>query len=137
MPLSHQIANKILDHLTGKATWTAPAAVYVGFSSTAPTKTATNIIEPSGGSYARIQITAAQFISATASATENNTDKTFATATADWLTGTALGYITLWDHVSNSAESNFLGYTSMTVARSVLNGETMKILNGDLDLSFT
>jgi len=68
MPFSTTIDNKILDHLTGKATWTAPVAFYVGLSSTTPTKAGANVTEPSTGAYARVQITAAQFDAAASSA---------------------------------------------------------------------
>src|SRR5262245_7861209 len=132
MPFSTAIDNSILDHYTGKATWTAPAAVYIGLSSTTPTKTGTNVTEPSGGSYARVQITSGQFTSAASSATENNTDKSFPTATADWVSAANLTHLVIYDA---STSGTFIGFKALTVAKPVLNGDTAKVLNGDLDIS--
>jgi len=133
MPFATSIENSILDHFTGKASWTAPAAVYVGFSSTQPTKSGTNVTEPSTGAYVREQVTSAQWTSAASGATETNADKTFTTATADWLAGADLGYIVFY---TASTAGTFLGYATADTARNVLNGETAKILAGELDLAF-
>lgn len=132
MPFSTAIDNSILDHFTGKSSWTAPTAVYAGLSSTTPTKGGGNVTEPSGGSYARIQITSAQFDTASSSATTTNTDKTFPTATADWLSAANLTNLVLYDAVTSG---NFLGFKAFTTAKPVTNGDTAKINSGDLDIS--
>lgn len=131
MPFSTSVDNALLDHLCGKAVWTAPAAIYVGLSSTTPTKAGANVTEPSGGGYARTQITAAQFQSAASSATQNNTDKSFPVATADWLSAASLTHLVIYDAAT---AGNFLGFKALTAAKPVLNGDTAKILNGDLDI---
>lgn len=130
MPFSTTIDNKILDHFNGKSTWTAPAAMYAALSSTTPTKSGSNVTEPSGGSYARVLIPAASMNVAASSATENNADIAFVKATADWVSGANLTHLALYDAVS---AGNFLGYKALTVAKPVLNGDTAKILSGDLD----
>ena len=132
MPFSTTIDNDILDHFTGKATWTAPTAIYAGLSSTTPTKAGGNVTEPSAGAYARIQITAAQFDTAASSATTTNADKSFPQATADWLSGNDLTDLVLYDAVS---AGNFLAFKAFTTAKPVNNGDTAKILTGDLDIS--
>jgi len=132
MPFSTAIDNSILNHFTGKSTWTAPAAIYAGFSSTTPTKAGGNVTEPSGGAYARVEITAAQFDTAASSATQTNADKTWATATADWLAGANLTHLVLFDAASGG---NFLGFKAFTTAKPVTNGDTAKISSGDLDIS--
>lgn len=132
MPFSTTIDNNILDHFTGKSTWTAPTAIYAGMSSTTPTKAGANVTEPSGGAYARIQITAAQFDTAASSATQTNTEKAFAQATADWLSAANLTHLLLYDAVS---AGNFLGFKAWTTAKPVTNGDTAKIPSGDLDIS--
>jgi hypothetical protein len=134
MPFSNAVENDILDHWTGKATWTAPTAVYVGLSSTTPTKTGTNVTEPSGGAYARIQVTSAQFDSAASGATQTNTDKSFAAATADWVSGSNLTYMVFYDAVTSG---NFIGFAQLGTARPVLNGDTATINSGELDLAFS
>lgn len=95
-------------------------------------KGGTNVTEPSGGAYARIQITAAQFDTAASSATTTNVDKSFAQATADWLSGVDLTNLVLYDAVT---AGNFLGFKAFTTAKPVNNGDTAKILSGDLDIS--
>jgi len=132
MPFSTTIDNSILDHYTGKTSWTQPTAIYVGLSSTTPTKAGGNVTEPSGGSYARIQITSAQFDAAASSATTTNTEKAFVQATADWLSGADLTDLVIYDAVT---AGNFLGFKALTVAKPVLNGDTAKIPSGDLDIS--
>lgn len=128
------IKNSMIDHFTAKASWTQPTAVYVGLSSTTPTDAGTNVTEPSGGAYARIQVTTAQFDSASGGATSNNTEKAFAQATADWLSGADLTHGVLYDAVSGG---NFLGWGALGTSKPVLNGDTAKIAVGDLDLSIT
>lgn len=132
MPFSTTIDNSILDHFTGKSTWTAPTAIYAGLSSTTPTKAGSNVTEPSTGSYARIQITSAQFDAAASSATTTNVDKSFPTATGDWLSGADLTDLVLYDAITSG---NFLAFKAFTTAKPVNNGDTAKILATDLDIS--
>lgn len=134
MPFATTIENSILDHFTAKASWTQPAAVWVGLSSTTPTKAGTNVTEPSGGSYARIQVTTAQFNAAANGAVENNVEKAFAQATADWLSGANLTHLVLY---TASTAGTFLGFAALTTPKSVLNGDTPKILSGELDIAFS
>lgn len=134
MPFATTIENSILDHFTAKASWTQPAATYVGLSQTQPTKAGTNVTEPSTGSYARVQVTTAQWDSAASGATQTNADKSFPAATGDWLSGADLAYIVIYDA---STSGNFIGYATADTARNVLSGETAKILSGELDLAFS
>lgn len=134
MPFSTAIDNSILDHFTTKTTWSARTAnaTWIGLSSTTPTKSGTNVTEPSGGAYARVQVTAAEFDAAASSATQNNADQNFAQATADWVSGANLTHLVLYDA---SSAGTFLGFKALTTAKPVLNGDTAKVLNGDLDIS--
>ncbi len=132
MPFAESIDNKILDHFTGKTAWSQPAAIYIGLSSTTPTKTGTNITEPSGGGYARVQVTAAQFDAAATSHTQNNADKAFPQATADWLSGVNLTHLVIYDAAT---AGTFLGFKALTTAKPVLSGDTAKVLLGDWDLT--
>jgi hypothetical protein len=132
MPFSTAIDNSILDHFTGKTTWTAPTSTYIGLSSTTPTKTGTNVTEPSAGAYARVEVTAAQWVTAASSATSNNAEKSFPQATADWLSAADLTHLVLYDAVT---AGNFLGFKALTVAKPVTNGDTAKFPIGDIDLA--
>lgn len=132
MPFSTAIDNKILDHFTRKVDWALETDFYVGLSSTTPTKAGGNVTEPSGGGYARVQITAAQFNAAASSATTTNVEKTFPQATADWVLGANLTHAVIYDA---SSGGNFLGFKALTQAKPVLSGDTAKIPSGDLDIS--
>lgn len=132
MPFSTTIDNNVIEHFVGKSTWTAPSAIYVGLSSTTPTKSGSNVTEPSTGAYARVNITAAQFNSASSSSTATNTDKSFPQATADWASGSNLTNLVIYDA---STSGNFLGFKALTVAKPVLNGDTAKILSGDFTIT--
>ena len=123
MPFSEAIDCLILDHFTGKATWTAPAAIYMGLSSTTPTKTGTNVTEPTAGNYARVLITAAQFSSAATSATAINAEKAVAAASADWVSGADLTHIVFYTAITSGT---FLGFRALADPKPVMNGDTAK-----------
>lgn len=128
------IRNSMVDHFTGKTSWTQPTATYVGLSSTTPTDAGTNVTEPSGGSYARVQVTPAQWDAAASGATSNNAEKTFPQATADWSGGSNQTHHVYYDA---SSGGNFLGWGALTAAKPILNGDTASFAVGDLDLSIT
>lgn len=132
MPFSQAIDNSVLNHFTTKSSWAdrTANATYIGMCNATPTKTAGGT-EPSGGAYARQQITAANFDSAVASAVTTNAIITFPTATADWLAGVNMNYFVLFDAVT---AGNYLGYIPITTPKSVLNNDTVKILANELDL---
>lgn len=134
MPWSQAICNSALDHYTGKASWTQPSAVYLGLSSTTPTSTGGNVTEPSSGSYARVQVTSAQFTSASGASTATNTDKEFPTATADWLSGADLTYLVVYDAAS---AGNFIGYEVLQTAKPVTSGDTAKFSSGELTITIS
>ena len=134
MPFSTAIDNSILDHFLTKATWSARTAnaTWLGLSSTTPTKSGGNVTEPSGGAYARIQLTAAEVDAAASSATSNNAEQAFAQASADWVSGVNLTHLVIYDA---SSAGTFIGFKSLTVAKPVLNGDTAKFPVGDLDFA--
>ncbi len=133
MPFAEVIDNTILDHFFGKATWAATGdARHTGLSSTTPTKTGGNVTEPTTGSYARVQLTAANMDAAATSATQNNADQTFPQATADWLGGANLTNMVMYDAATVGV---FIAFKSLTVAKPVLNGDTAKFASGDMDFT--
>lgn len=133
MPATTYLANKLLDHQTGKAAYTMPT-VYVGLSSTTPALGGTGITEPSGGAYARVATSGATWASAASGSTSNAAAITFPTASADWVSGANLTYGVMYDAAS---AGNVLGYGAMTVAKNVLNGDTMSIAIGGLTITMS
>lgn len=57
MNLSVYLEKKILDHVWGKTTFTAPATTYLGLLTAAPTDTGGGTEVPFSGGYARVAVT--------------------------------------------------------------------------------
>lgn len=131
MSFSNYLEEAVLDHITGKASYTAPT-VYVGLSSTTPSEDGTNVTEPSGGSYARVQTSASDWDSAVGGAISNANAITFAQATADWVSGSNLTHLVAYDAASGG---NLLFYGALGTAKPVLNGDTASIPANDLDIT--
>lgn len=130
--LSTYLENKLVDHVLRNTAYTTPGtSVYVGLvkyyiADTLEAGTLTE--EASGGSYARVQVTA--WDAASNGATANTNAITFPTASADW--GMISGVI-----ISDAASAgNVLLHGSLTTARDVKNGDVFKFNAGDLDVTF-
>lgn len=129
MPFTTYTANKILDHIHGKASYTAPS-VYIGLSTTTPALGGTGVTEPSGSAYARVATSAATWGSAASGATTNAAAITFPTATGSWGTVT---YVVAYDA---STAGNLLWYSSIT-SQAIASGVTASIAIGDADSSIS
>jgi hypothetical protein len=134
MGLATATCNSILDHITSRAAYTMPTAFFVGLSSTTPTDTGTNVTEPSGWSYARKEILSTDLSAAANKAITNSAEIAFAQATADWVAGANLTHAVFYDAVT---AGNFIGWCALGQAKPCLNGDTMKIPVGDLDISLS
>ncbi len=126
------VEQALLDHFFTDPAYTPPATMYLALSSTTPTEAGANFTEPSGGAYARVSTTAADWSAAsgTAPATKTNTAvKTFPTATADWVAGANLTYFGIYDA---STAGNLLCFGALTVAKPILSGDTASFAAGAL-----
>lgn len=124
----------ILDHVLSDPPYAPPSTLYIGLSSTTPTEAGTNFTEPSGGSYARVSTTAADWSAAsgTAPATKTTTaTKTFPTATADWSSGANLACFGLFDAPTGG---NLVAWGALTTAKPVLSGDQASFGPGGLTL---
>jgi len=141
MPFSDAIQRSIVDHflstvMTAPGTWTPPTAIWVGLSSTTPTSSGTNVTEPTGGAYARIQLTNAgnPFPAATGAdpaESDNPNDAVFAPATLDWASGANLTHAVFY---SAATAGTFLGFAPITTPQAVLSGNQARIPAGDLNI---
>jgi len=139
MSFGNRTAQALLNSLFGKtsnfgALATAPA-IYVAVSSTTWAEDGTGGTEPSAGAYARQLVNAAGWNAATLadpSLVDNNGAITFPQATADWLSAANLIEAGLFDAVT---VGNFLAKGILTVAKPVLDGDTLEIPDGDLDIT--
>jgi hypothetical protein len=110
------------------------ATLYIGLSSTTPTEAGANFTEPSGGAYARVATTGADWSAATGTAPAVKTTtavKTFTTASADWVAGANLTHFGLFDA---STAGNLKWWGALTTAKPVLNGDTASFAAGALIL---
>lgn len=86
--ISDYLANKLLDHFLGVATYTPPGAVYTALCKNPPVRETASLgaIEVSGGGYGRVETT---FAAAVDQKTANSDPIEFGEPTADWATPTA------------------------------------------------
>lgn len=139
MSFSNRTAQAILNSLFGKtsafgALATRPT-IYVGLSSTAPSETGTNVTEPSGGGYARVATTPADWSTATSadpSVVENAAVLTFPQASADWVGGSNLNHFALFDAATSG---NVIGAGALGTGKPILAGDTAEFAIGDLTVS--
>ena len=54
MAITNYTSNKILNYNFGSTSYTVPATIYIGLSSTALAFSGTGYTEPSGGNYSRV-----------------------------------------------------------------------------------
>lgn len=127
--LSDYLENKLVDHVFRAQAYTAPATIYAALFTANPSDTGGGT-EVSGGSYARVPITAslANFAgtqaagsttasSGTSATTSNNAAITFAAPTANW------GVVTGMAFFDAATTGNMLSYSALTVNKTVNNGD--------------
>lgn len=118
MAMTAYLQKKLGDHAIGKASHTMPAAVYLALFSASPGENGSLTSEISGGSYARVSLTALMgaFDSVTGIAT-NSSAVSFAAPTATW------GLVQYLGIVDASTNGNVLYYAQVDNARVVNNGD--------------
>ena len=130
--LSNHLENALISHVLRNTAFTTPGtSVYVGlikFYETDKLEAGTLTQEVSGGSYARVQVTA--WDAPSNGATQNTGAATFPTSTADW--GMVSGVFV----ADASTSGNVLLHGSLTSARDVNSGDVFKFNAGDLDITF-
>lgn len=120
--ISDAAVHKMLEHIVGKTTWAfSSGTCHVGMTSTVPTDEVPGT-EPTGGSYARQNITAAQWNSAASRSIATNAAKTL-TAGVD---AVIRGYV-LFDAVT---AGNYLGWYKLPTAVRLTAGQTMQVSSG-------
>ena len=130
--LSDYLENKIIDHVFRATAYTAPATMYVGLLTAAPSDTGGGT-EVSGNAYARVAVTngltawagtqsagSTTASSGTGGTTSNNAVITFPTPTpSGWGTVVAVG---VYDA---STAGNLLWYTTLTVSKTINAGDVV------------
>jgi hypothetical protein len=124
MSKSDYLENKLLDHTTGKTSYTMPS-VWVGLYTAAPSD-AGGGTEVTGGSYARKSTAGTDWVAAASGSTSNAAVITFVTATASWGTVTHFG---LFDA---SSAGNLLRWAALTTSKTIGSGDVASFPIGNL-----
>jgi hypothetical protein len=124
MSFSNYLENKVMLHVFGGTSYTAPATLYVGLYTSDPGEGDAGT-EVSGGSYARQ--TAAFTI--TGGAAANTAAIEFPTASASWGTVTYVGVR------DASTGGNLLASGALTTSKTISSGDVFRIPAGDLDIT--
>jgi hypothetical protein len=128
---------KLLDHILNDPANTPNATNYIALSSTTPTEAGGSITEPSGGAYARVATTNADWSAAsgTAPAVKTNTATiTFPAATADWVAGANLTHAVLCATLAGVTTADFIAFGALGTAKPILNGDTASLAAGAIVL---
>jgi hypothetical protein len=114
---SDYLENKVLDHLLGATTYTAPGTVYFALYTSAPSDGGGGT-EVSGGSYARVAVTnnATNWPAAISGLKRNNIIITFPEATGSWGAIVGVGIL------DAATAGNLLFWTTIT-SRTVVQGD--------------
>ena len=123
--MSDYLELKFLDHFTGTASTSAPAAVYLGLS-TASINDDGSGTELSGNNYTRKAIT---FASAASGSISSNAAVEFNAATASWGTVSHWG---IWDAATSG---NLLYHGAFTTGKAIGSGDILKVASGALTIT--
>ena len=119
---------KILDHITGKTSYTMPTA-YVGLSTADPLDTAAGLAEPSGNGYARVATDGDDWNAAASGATSNANAITFPTASGSWGTVT---HFALFDAATSG---NMLAHGALDSSQAITTNQIPRFAVGALDIT--
>ena len=130
---SDYLENKLLDHVFGASSYSAPATIYFALSTADPTDDGSGIAEPSGNNYARKSVTNDKdlWTDASGGALENEAAITFNTASGSWGT---ISHFAVFDE---SSGGNMLIHGDLTTPKAVGTGDTPKFNIGDIDITLS
>jgi hypothetical protein len=128
--MTDYLENKILEHSLGKTSFSMPAGCYIALFTASPTDAGggTEVSTASTG-YARQQVLAAGWGSATGGSITNAADITFPVATASWNTITAIG---IFDAVSGG---NMLWWGTLGTSKAIAQNDQFKIAASNLTIT--
>jgi hypothetical protein len=120
--------DKILDHITGKTSFTMPTA-YVALSTADPTDDASGIAEPSGNGYARVTTSGSDWDASSGGAIANAAAITFPTATGSWGT---ISHFALYDAAT---DGNMLAHGALDTPTAITTNQIPNFAIGALDIT--
>ena len=123
--LSNYLENALINATLLGTAYTSPATVYLALYTSDPTDADTGT-EVSGGAYARQSIA---FGAPSNGVATNSANVNFPQATANWGTVSHIGIR------DASTAGNLLYYAPLTTARSILTGDTLSFLTGQVSVT--
>ncbi len=124
---SDYLEDKVLKHVFGGSSFTAPSSFHVALFTSAPSDTGGGT-EVSGGSYAR-QTTTFNVSGTSPTEATNAAAIEYPTATGDYGTVVAVGVF------DASSGGNLLAYASLTASKTVATGDVFRFDAGALDIT--
>ena len=129
---SDAIVHAMLDHIMFGTEHTPATNLYVGFGTTPLTDSGSISGEASGGGYARINCNAWDAAAGDSPSLADNTGAISFTVSGDWTA--SLDVVFIADHLTNTANVNLLFFGTIA-SMSPVNGDTVEIVAGDLDVT--
>ena len=124
--MSDYLENKFLDHFLGTSSTASPSTIYVGLHTADPTDAGTGA-EVSGNGYARQSIA---FSASSSGTTSNSAAVEFPAASGgNWGTITHIG---IYDALTSG---NLLFHSSLTVSKTISNGDIFKLAASGIDIT--
>lgn len=120
--------DKILDHVFGKVNYTPPT-IYVALSTSDPLDDASELTEPTGNAYARVETSSSDWNAATDGSLDNANDIIFPKATGSW------GTITHFALFDAATDGNMLAHGALSPPKAVDSSFTPIFDAGDLNIS--
>jgi hypothetical protein len=130
MAFTTYLANKVLDHIIGKTSFTMPT-IYVGLYKADPTNAGTQTAECVYTGYARVAAAGSVWVAAASRAINNTTTITFGAKTA----GTD-ETVTHWATFDAATSGNMLSFGPMAASQLISNGSVPTIPPGNAAQSF-
>lgn len=126
---SDHLENKVLDHLLGKTTYTAPDTLYFALFTTAPND-AGGGVEVSGNAYTRAALAnnTTNWATAASGSKSNSVQITFPAATGGWGNVVAVGIF------DQSSGGNLLFWTTIP-SRAIVSGDVPRFAAGGITLT--
>lgn len=124
MSFSNYLETKVLDHVFGGTSYTAPGTLYLALHTSNPAEDDSGT-EVSGGGYARQTVA----FTTSGNTTSNTSAVEFPTATANYGTVSHCG---VYDA---SSAGNLLAYAALSSSKTIETGDVFRVPAGDLDIT--
>lgn len=141
MSLGNQASRGVLRHIFGKSSaFSSLSTFYITLSTADPGDNGASSAEPSGGGYAAVSSTEADWNDPTndnPSVMTNSAEIAFPEATAQWSSGSNFTHFAIWSHATNRTASDFVASGSITSPKAIDDGDVARFQAGQLSISLT